>query len=64
MFFGMTEMTSLTSHTRSLLTRTLWRIETRLAAPLSLAALAELEAVNPFHLSRAFSLALGCSPMA
>lgn len=49
---------------RTLLARTLWRIETGLDGPLSLAGLAASEKVTPFHLSRAFSLALGTSVMA
>lgn len=60
----MNDMPKMTEGSRTLLARTLWRIETGLDRPLSLAALAAEERVTPFHLSRAFSLALGTSLMA
>ena len=48
---------------RGLAARTLWRIETHLAEPLSLAQLAAWEGVSPFHLARAFALITGQAPM-
>ncbi len=60
----MNDMPKLTQGSRALLARTLWRIETGLDGPLSLARLAASEDVTPFHLSRAFSLSLGTSLMA
>ena len=48
----------------TLVTRTLWRIETELAHAPSLDDLAEAEGVSPFHLSRAFSLVVGQPVMA
>lgn len=49
---------------QSLVTRTLWRIETELARSPSLQELAAAEGVSPFHLTRAFSLVTGHSVMA
>ncbi len=60
----MTEMTPLAETRRSMLARTLWRIETGLTGPLTLGTLAALEGVSPFHLSRGFAVAFGQSPMA
>ena len=60
----MNDMPTVTEGSRTLLARTLWRIETGLDQPLSLSGLAAEEGVTPFHLSRAFSLALGTSLMA
>ena len=48
----------------SLVARTVWRIEARLADPSSLAELAAMEGVSPFHLTRAFTLVTGRSLMA
>ena len=48
----------------SLVTRTLWRIETELARVPSLAFLAAEEDVSPFHLTRAFALVTGRPVMA
>lgn len=53
----------MTTQARSLISRTLWRIETHINRPLTLAELASFEQVSPFHLSRAFSLSIGMSPM-
>lgn len=48
----------------TLVTRTLWRIETELARTPSLNDLAAAEGVSPFHLSRAFTLVAGQPVMA
>lgn len=54
----------MTETVRSLVARTLWRIESGLDGPLTLSGLAASERVSPFHLSRAFALSTGTSPMA
>ena len=41
----------------------LWQIEGRLDQPITVAALANLCAVSPFHMSRTFRAATGLSPM-
>ena len=61
---GMKDAQGIPSTSRSMLARILWRIEAGLDGPLSLTGLAASEGVTAFHLSRAFSLALGVSPMA
>lgn len=43
----------------TLVSRTLWRIESNLADAPSLGDLASAENVSPFHLSRAFTLVTG-----
>lgn len=48
----------------SLVARTVWRIEARLRDPHSLAELAEVEGVSPFHLTRAFTFVTGRPLMA
>lgn len=48
----------------SLINRVIWQIETKRQTPLTLAALSDLCAVSPFHLSRAFRSGTGLSPMA
>ncbi len=60
----MTKMTPMTTEARTLLARTLWRIEAHLNDPPTLTGLASTEGVSPFHLTRAFALTLGVAPMA
>lgn len=48
----------------TLVTRTLWRLETQIGKTPSLSELAAAEQVSPFHLSRAFSLIVGKSVIA
>ncbi|MEM9425969.1 MAG: AraC family transcriptional regulator [Pseudomonadota bacterium] len=60
----MTQLKPLTDRKQTRVARTLWRIEAGLYGPLSLTALAEVEGISPFHLSRAFALSVGRSPMA
>lgn len=47
----------------SIVRRTLFRLESDLAAPTSLGELAAAEGVSPFHLTRAFALTVGRPPM-
>lgn len=47
----------------SIVGRAIWHIETNLAAPLTLAGLATVVEVTPFHLARSFAVATGSTVM-